>query len=278
MKRVTDLFSRLTSRKHSTRVARKEFECLRAEPLVHSQAWPDDMLYTLLDHSARHANVRLLVLDRHTLNYKSAQSMLIGFDPDTREILLDTPSKMTLHTLVDARDAKSEVILQLQVKQNFFNIHTHITDLSLYGGKEAYVTLTTHHCELTPNKRLYPRISFSQPIQPIVNISPDGKPALPFKLMDISRQGAKILFHGRDIRKDLVGTDSRKSTPLLHAEFIFNDHFTLPVRCELIQAKYLRTPGCHNQVRVKFHNPEATAQAQLDELIELLSTERQYAA
>lgn len=278
MKRVANLFSRFAKRANTTGAAQREFDKLCAQRSIKGEPWPHSMLYALLDHCSRRTSVRLLVLDRTTLNYNHAQTMLIGFDPDTRELLIDAPTNINLHALVDARDANSEVILQLQVEQGYLNITCSITDLSLQKGRQAYVTLTATQHAVTSNRRFYPRVSFSHPSQPIVKVSPDGKPALQFKLMDISRQGAKLMFQGRDIRKDITAASDKKTSTILHTEFIFNDHFTLPLRCELVQAKYLRTPGCHNQVRVKFYRPEPTAQAQLDELIGLLSMDEQFAA
>lgn len=278
MKPVTQLLSRFTKRSLSPQKTQRAFEQLcQATPSPRVE-WPLPMISGLVDSANKELGLTLHLLDVKSLNFSDLTVTTIGFDPDCSEILFECSPKADLHVLVSGRDAHSTASLHLKTNNGWYRTSGVIADVTLGSNRSILITLRIHAIEKDENRRLYSRAIFNQANAPKVMVSAPGKAAFQCKLIDVSRQGAKIIYQGRDIRQDLatqtiVSDSLAGSPPLLSIEILFNDHFSLPLSCHLVQAKYLRSPGCHNQLRVKFIRPTTTDQCQLDEFITLVSGE-----
>lgn len=280
MNPVQSLLSRINLRRNSAAYTQSAFDKLCASTQKQKEKWPLPFIQGLIKLSNEHKDIEIQVLDVKTQNYTGYQTNIIGFDESRAEILLDTPSPLNLHSLVSSRDAQSTVLLRLLINNDMYQLRGELSDLTPDHNQQILVTFQVESITQSNDKRLYPRAQFThRKTRPTALVEAPGKPAFHCKLVDISRHGARLIFEGRDIRSDLlertINTDHNHT---LTVEFAFNDHFKLPLACTLIQAKYLRTPGCHNQLRVKFVQPTATDQYQIDEFIELLTGDQQTAA
>lgn len=194
---------------------------------------------------------------------QAVHTSLSGFDINSSELLLDTFQPFSLYELEAL--TRQQSTLTLAVNQG---AETWFIDCKFHGihrsGNWYLASVLISSIRRSRSKRLHPRIYFNARHRPVAKLRPLRSPLLRGELLDLSVFGCQIQIPGRDIRAHL----SQRTLPLtLH----FNEEFQLDCDAELKQLQFLRTPCCHNKLRLMFNKLDALQVEQLQSFVGGLS-------
>lgn len=186
---------------------------------------------------------------------QAVHTSLSGFDINSSELLLDTFQPFSRYELEALTRQQSTLTLAISHGAETWFIGCKFQGIHRSGSWYlASVLINTMRRSLS--KRLHPRIYFSARHRPLAKLRPLRSPLLRGELLDLSVFGCQIQIPGRDIRAHL----SQRTVPLT---LYFNDEFQLDCDAELKQLQFLRTPCCHNKLRLMFNKLDALQVEQL---------------
>lgn len=231
--------------------------------------WSERLELALMDALHKQSQVRLLICDPQTLNYDTFISALVSLNKANNTLVLDTPKPLDYHRLFHCKESSCEVKLEIKTAYGLCHIEARVSQLFSHSRQQLEIHLSPTHANESADRRLYPRVGFNTLQAPRVKLQAKGQRSISTSLMDLSRQGMKCVFQGKDIRAELVShaLSQAHNPAIIDVELMFNEHFTVAVQAQIVQTQYLRSPSCHNVIRLKFLHCKPVDYAQLDEFI-----------
>ena len=211
------------------------------------------VLRSLLEICRQHTMVQIIVPETR----ERYQTMMIGFDLETKEILLagmyPAPQIHLLHQLQD-----HELWLQSRVGSEYLKIKVKPLQYLTHG---ELLSVELIHAEMSQNRRWQNRASFSSGYGPEIALFIHRSASKKSHILNLSAEGLCIECYGHDLRHDL------RSHTQLDVCIKFNDHFSLNTKINIKQCSFRRTPCCHSLVRATFEHTNTLAHHQLQDFV-----------
>lgn len=212
------------------------------------------VLSALLDAQHVHAPVTLMLNDGH----QPTQSNLLGFDYYDNTLLIDN-----LRPALSVKQLKTlerePVWLRIKVGNELLQVLCLLVEFQC-----DLHTLAIVRCEFTRDHRWFPRITFPVRSGPKCRLSPPNLLPIWGYVRNLSTNGAMIEFYGDDLRESL--SNMRE----VDTHIRFNELFQLTMVCDIKTLKYMRSPSCHTQLRLKFSRHTDISRHQVDGFIDAL--------
>lgn len=227
-----------------------------APPQKTWQLWEADLL-------VNSALKRQLVTAYLETTGETCQTFIHGFDLDHNELLLDGLFPRT-DTLSHPVLAPRLFWLQICGPKGLYNLKVELMEVLGEAGCEL-LSVQVLDAGLADNRRWRKRVYFDRHQGPKVELQLANHAIINGHIANLSNQGALIEVFGENLKATVhLGNTLRTS-------LLFNRNFTLSLRATLKQYRYLRSPYCHNQLRVQFQLMSAENRGELDSFIDSIA-------
>ena len=212
-----------------------------------------NVLRSLVDICRKHTMVQIIIPESR----EYYQTMMIGFDIDTKEILLagiyPAPKVALLDQLHD-----TEIWLQSHINDQYLKIIAKPLQFLSHGELLSAELIST---ELTHNRRWTNRATFASSSGPEVELFLHRSANRKSRIVNLSAEGLCIECYGHDLRSEA------RPNKKIGVEITFNDNFTLRTRIHIKQCTFKRTPCCHSLVRATFEHKDRIIHHQLQDFV-----------
>ena len=185
------------------------------------------------------------------------QTMMIGFDVDTQEVLLagiyPAPKIALLNQLQG-----NELWLQSRVNDEYLKVKVRPLQ---YLSRGELLSVELLNAEISKNRRWDNRAAFPSGYGPKVELFIHRSANKKTQILNLSPDGLCIECYGHDLRKEL------SSHSKLDVSIQFNDHFSLKTKINIKQCLFKRRPCCHSLIRATFEHQNKLAHHQLQDFV-----------